>query len=215
MSQFTHAAKDLNNDLRELGVKITDIGSVVDYGAFSVYLEKLSLFKNEKNLVLVITKDKYKFNFLNKIYRNHGISIEAFTEDNLSFEEMDIFYTLQAFGWQFFYVQKVESFDTFEQTPIIKSLMKVTENCRVVEITGAQLNVHSVIENIKDCALTNFDFSESNLTEEENEVLEAIKESLEVVKTVSKKDFFRLDLHEKQFIKHNGVLICIDPVEYI
>lgn len=215
MSQFTHAAKDLNNDLRELGVKITDIGSVVDYGAFSVYLEKLSLFKNEKNLVLVITKDKYKFNFLNKIYKIHAISIEAFTEDNLSFEEMDIFYTLQAFGWQFFYVQKVESFDSFEQTPIIKSLMKVTENCRVVEITGAQLNVHSVIENIKDCALTNFDFSENNLTEEENEVLEAIKESLEIVKTVSKKYFFRLDLHEKQFIKHNGVLICIDPVEYI
>lgn len=215
MSQFTHAAKDLNNDLRELGVKITDIGSVVDYGAFSVYLEKLSLFKNEKNLVLVITKDKYKFNFLNKIYKIHAISIEAFTEDNLSFEEMDIFYTLQAFGWQFFYVQKVESFDSFEQTPIIKSLMKVTENCRFVEITGAQLNVHSVIENIKDCALTNFEFSESDLTEEENEVIEAIKESLEVVKLVSKKDFFRLDLHEKQFIKHNGVLICIDPVEYI
>lgn len=215
MSKLTHSARDLQNDLNDLSVKITDIGEIVDYGAFSVYIENLNLFKNKNNLMLVITKDQHKYKFLNKIYKVHDIKIEDFSEDNLSFEEMDIFYSLQAYGWQFFYVQKVQSFDSFEQTPIIKSLMKVTENCRVVEITGSQLNVYSVIENIKDCAATNFNYSESDLTEEESEVLEAIKESLEVVKTVSKKDFFRLDLHEKQFIKHNGVLICIDPVEYI
>lgn len=217
MTKLTHAAKDLANDLRELGENISNIGDIIDYGAFSVYIEKLKMFKNDKGLILVITKDKLKFKFLSKLYKKYGIQIESLNEDNLEFQDLDTYYTLQSFGWEFFYVEKVQGFNSFKQTPIIKSLMKVTENCRPVEINGAQLNTYSVRMNIIDCAISNFEHSgrEEDFSEEEAEVLEAIEEALKIVKEVSKKDFFRLDLHENQFIKHNGQIVCIDPVEYI
>ncbi len=217
MSKLTHAARDLSHDLQVMGEHIENIGSIIDYGAFSIYFEKLKMFQNDTGLILVITKDKLKYKFLSKLYKKHGIKIEALDEDSLEFQDLDTYYTLQSFGWEFFYVEKVQGFSDFKQTPIIKSLMKVTENCRPVEINGTQLNTYSVRMNIIDCAISNFEHSgrEEDFSEEEAEVLEAIEEALKIVKEVSKKDFFRLDLHENQFIKHNGQIICIDPVEYI
>lgn len=224
--KYSHACLDLSHLLREnnLNGDLSLFGDILDFGSFSVYFENVKpIFRDsnfDDNLVLVLTKDLEKKDFLTKLYSKHkDIRVLDLDFNSLDFDSMLTLTTLEAFGWHYFYVEKLipNQFKN-ENSFGIQSLMSITKATNHFSITIKQLNPFSVIESMKEKALelaleSGFEDYEFNF--EEEEAYNAIFESLNLLKNSLNKDIeFRLDLHANQFVRYNEELICMDPVEF-
>jgi len=206
-------------------------GSILGAGSQSLVITPYSEFNvsNIENPVLIISLEKEKFDFLDLLFANSSAKVEKVNKSLLSDDYKYVVKLLESEGFSLFYCSKLESVSTddliiedepfdyisdkFEQEVFSPKSVNSTEVDFILESSFTEaLEYMSSKVTLENSAVSKYQALSENL-------ITAMKESLEAVKKLDPKDSFIFDFHNEQFMQYNGKVMCVDPVlfnsEYI
>jgi len=193
------------------------IGTPIGSGTQSVVFQPHELFQTKKfqdDQVLIVTKELEKFDLLRVLFEDTCAKVTKIKDKDLSSEAQDIVYEMEPFGWNFFYVTKLEPSTLTELNLACQVIEEISKRHWSTRYTPKSLPVTDILEEI---GLLYYEYSTSDDIDMEpsdidKDVIGSVEKALISLKSSSIEDSFTLDLHNEQFAVLNNELLCIDPV---
>ena len=197
---------------------LDDIGELLATGSQTIVITPTPKFKaltNIKDPVVIFTKDRLKLTVLKKIIPETA-------------EIEDVYFSmseeLENAGFYLFFCTKFEEFNIPYDSVISEAMSIYIEMLDEKEENETKKTLDPQKElldfsNAIDKAILVWEGDEEvarskKVFEDAKDIALAFYEALEAVNRseIGDSEEFAIDLHEMQFVKHNGELICIDPV---
>jgi len=233
-------------------ISINNIKNEIGSNIFETYIEKMSffgieetptiigkgmesiIFEYNENMVVVLTQEKSKLNFLATLSNETGVfDIKKIKEKNFPFEEClkNVFLDKDIFSCFFMTKGVVYDLDIiesmFENISSIPRLSDYLAEFTTQEFESVSIHNKNDLNDIK-CELERLEesFMKSLFLSEveaskmrdyidfSKKVFSSIQMSIKCLNDIDFKDTFILDLHNEQFLMFGEEVICTDPVMF-